>query len=190
MILKDLLLKVKLFMFASFSFVATVSINSSLCRCEYQMSTGWIISIFSILLILKLIKTASYLSGCSEGASALSFYIKYIYFLSKAILKTCSLKLKHLGIRCNTEMQLQLHLNAISETKDVYFNNIDTTQTCAQIFWWWNSCSCPLSCKMEPFKHTLFTSLIHYETDPVTQWYRIHLQCKRHGFESWVGKIP
>ena len=46
----------------------------------------------------------------------------------------CSLKLKHLGIRCNTEMQLQLHLTAIAETKDVCFKNIDTTQTCAQIF--------------------------------------------------------
>lgn len=44
----------------------------------------------------------------------------------------CSLNLKHLGIKCNTEVQL--HLNAIAETKDVCFNDIDTTQISVQIF--------------------------------------------------------
>ena len=24
----------------------------------------------------------------------------------------------------------------------------------------------------------------------VAQWYRIHLPCRRHGFDPWVGKIP
>ena len=24
----------------------------------------------------------------------------------------------------------------------------------------------------------------------MTQWYRICLQCRRHGFDPWVGKIP
>ena len=33
-------------------------------------------------------------------------------------------------------------------------------------------------------------SNIYSWASPMAQWYRIHLQCRRHRFNPWVGKIP